>query len=506
MDEQGIYEFVLSDKAGNKTAYTAEIDRTAPCFNKNFLQNKGNDDLAVSKWYRVSFNGKEKDFGDKADALDYAKGLEREANVKEHQLDDVSKFPPQGQIADNGDPENHDDEVRTGIYWSYKSVSNPDVTLFYFDGNLLDKAIEHYAKEYVSDAIYSDGTDRASGVYDNSWNFDGTEGRIANGYVLKNDTDAIKAVAKKDDKEVELEYGKTLEEQLKESGVWTIAETDRAGNECSYQVIIDHRTPGLKAVAETYGSEASEIAIGEESLATGSTYYLKSFSVKEILSGDNWAEVEITGNGKTERYIPSDSMPTIAEAGKYEVKVFDRLGHSIGFTVYISGEEEQVSFCNNEEDTAVSIDISLPKNYHAITSLEIYKDGKKMDGVSAAKDGKTYSVTLCLDTTAPEITLNGVEDGGKADGIVTIDSMNEEGTIEVYKDGTRIDYELGQELKDYGNYQVIVKDSLGNTRTYSFTLEFQMNAWAITLIVLGLATVVGVSTTIVMKRKRLFRK
>ena len=129
-----------------------------------------------------------------------------------------------------------------------------------------------------------------------------------------------------------------------------------------------------------------------------------------------------------------------------------------------------------------------------------------MDGVSAAKDGKTYSVTLRLDTTAPEIPLNGGEDGGKADGIVTIDSMNEEGTIEVYKDGTRIDYELGQELKDYGNYQVIVKDSLGNTRTYSFTLEFQMNDWAITLIVLGLATVVGVSATIIMKRKRLFKK
>ena len=59
MDEQGIYEFVLSDKAGNKTVYTAEIDRTAPCVNKDFLENKGNDDLAVSKWYRASFPSSE---------------------------------------------------------------------------------------------------------------------------------------------------------------------------------------------------------------------------------------------------------------------------------------------------------------------------------------------------------------------------------------------------------------------------------------------------------------
>ena len=56
-----------------------------------------------------------------------------------------------------------------------------------------------------------------------------------------------------------------------------------------------------------------------------------------------------------------------------------------------------------------------------------------------------------MDTAAPKIALNGVEDGGQADGVVTIDSMNEEGTIEVYKDGTRVDYVQGQELKDYGN-------------------------------------------------------
>ena len=47
---------------------------------------------------------------------------------------------------------------------------------------------------------------------------------------------------------------------------------------------------------------------------------------------------------------------------------------------------------------------------------------------------------------------------------------------------------------------------LGNTRTYSFTLKFQMNAWAITLIALGLTSAVAVVSTIVIKRKRTFRK
>lgn len=195
------------------------------------------------------------------------------------------------------------------------------------------------------------------------------------------------------------------------------------------------------------------------------------------ISPNEKVTVVVTKDGKQYEYDPGE---TISEEGLYTATITAAYGNS-----------KTLSFRIISPEAKTSIDYEL---------------GEGCEIVSVAKDGKTYSVTLCLDTTAPEITLNGVEDGGKADGIVTIDSMNEEGTIEVYKDGTRIDYELGQELKDYGNYQVIVKDSLGNTRTYSFTLEFQMNAWAITLIVLDLATVVGVSATIVMKRKRLFKK
>lgn len=48
--------------------------------------------------------------------------------------------------------------------------------------------------------------------------------------------------------------------------------------------------------------------------------------------------------------------------------------------------------------------------------------------------------------------------------------------------------------------------SILSSRTYRFTLEFRMNARAITLIVLGLATAVGAATPLVMKRKRLFKK
>ena len=84
--------------------------------------------------------------------------------------------------------------------------------------------------------------------------------------------------------------------------------------------------------------------------------------------------------------------------------------------------------------------------------------------------------------------------------------MTEEGIVTVYKDGEVIDYKLGDEIKDYGSYKVVVKDILGNTRTYSFTLDLQMNAWAIALITVGVITSVGVVAFIVMKRKKVFKK
>lgn len=891
IDEEGAYEFVLSDKAGNKSVYEAEIDRTAPSGNKDSLEDDSNDSMAITKWYEVDFDGTAKDFATYDEALAYAVSLEREANVKSLELSDVSDFTETGLVANNGDPDSDKDDVRAGTYWSYKSQSNPDVILYYFDEDLLNSVLEYYAKQHVSDAIYSDGTDFAEGVNDDSWSYDGHEGKLGNDLCLINDGDSVKAVAVKGEQEIALEYGKTLGSQISESGVWTIVETDRAGNECSYEVIIDHGSPSLTATLETYGSDPTDVTISGDTIANTGVYYLKSFAVGEILSGDKWAVVEIESDSGTSRYIASDSMPTITKAGKYGVRVWDRAGHSISFTVYISEEEETVTFVNNEDDTAVNISIEMPESYEALTSLEIYRDGEKLDGVSPdklsytfdkdgtyrvvlkdnfgrtvtreyefdkalpqgvltgvdgggktrddvtftydpskyfcevymdgelvriddsgsiflpaeeansgiyeiklinstdldnyqvyafeidcvspdveltgvedggttngtvtaswsdhdvvsatytrnggeptefgsgqlfeeegtyvvsvtddmgnvttktftidrtvdysvttsdgkkiggdattsddvvitaneeatvrvtkdgesygygfgetlseegtyvitvedaygnkstftividksvdfsmnvadggitndpvtidsgekttvvvtkdgeaydykegeaiteegsyravitdaygntrevtfqivsaeaktsidyqlgegceitgvshngesvgysgnrivltedgtyvityVKDGETYSFTLRLDTTAPEITLSGVEDGGTVDGSVTIDGMSEEGTIEVYKDGVRIDYQLGDELTEYGHYEVVVTDALGNSRTYTFTLEFQMNGWAIALIAVGLATAVGVTATIVLKRKRVFKK
>lgn len=206
IDQEGVYEFVLSDKAGNKSFYEAEIDRTAPSANKDALSDSEKDSTPITKWFQVSFGDKRKDFANYDDALSYAIELEKSANVKAHQLTDVAEFTETGMVANNGDPSSDKDDVRTGTYWSYKSKSNANVTLYYFDEDLLNEVIEYYAKQHVSDAIYSDGVNSPDGVNDDTWSYEGIEGKIGNSLILINDGDAVKAVARKGEQEIALEY------------------------------------------------------------------------------------------------------------------------------------------------------------------------------------------------------------------------------------------------------------------------------------------------------------
>ena len=275
-------------------------------------------------------------------------------------------------------------------------------------------------------------------------------------------------------------YPYSFGDKLTEEGKNLITVEDAYGNKNSFVIVID-KTVGVDVNVCNGGITNEGVTISPNEKVT----------------------VAVTKDGKQYGYSAGEA---ITEEGFYTATITDAYGNS-----------KTISFLIVSPEAKTSIDYELGKGCDIVS---VTKDGKEVettgnrirfheDGtyvITYTKDGKTYSVTLRLDTTAPEITLNGVEDRGTVDGTVTIDSMSEEGTIEVYKDGKKIDYELGQELKEYGSYEVVVTDKLGNSRTYSFTLKFQMNAWAITLIVLGLATAVGVAATIVMKRKRLFKK
>lgn len=497
IDEEGVYTFVLKDKAGNSSTYTAEIDRTAPIGNEEALRN--NEDYFVSKWYEVIYDDRLDCFKDYDSALEKAIGYEFGKNVKELVLNDVSDFKEYSMVASNGDENNYDDEVRPGTYWLYKSIANPEIQLYYFDRSLLDEALRHYAEGFVSGPHYFDGGKRPTGmeVADSIFEMDGVKAPIGNTYALKSHgASEAYAVKTGSDKKIPLSYGTVLGEQLKESGVYEIFETDKAGNTCSFKIIIDKEKPKIVANCETYSS-SSELTISEESLPANNAYYLKSFEIESIIDSDPYAVVRVTNSGNTSYYTKGDAHPTLTEGGRYEVKAYDRLGNEIGFTIFISDEEEAIGFKNNGDDTEVSVDISLGDANQTITSLEIYRNGEKLDGITPdklhyafAKDGN-YRVVLkdnfgrivekeyYFHKSLPNGTLLGVEEGSKTNKEVSFGYDADKYRLEIYKDGSLVGSdETGSFLieangKNSGSYELVLvnKTDEDNRKAYCFAID-----------------------------------
>lgn len=195
----------------------------------------------------------------------------------------------------------------------------------------------------------------------------------------------------------------------------------------------------------------------------------------------------------------------IADEGSYKFTVYDSYGNekSISFQI-VKGTKTKLDYT-----LGVNVEIkSIDRDGEAVSA-----DGNRLnftvDGtytVVCKADGKEYTFALTLDTTAPTISLNGIEDGGKGNVTVTITDLSEVGTVEVYKDGQQIEYNLGNELKEYGAYEVRVCDELGNERTYKFTLEYQMNGGAIALVVIGILLVAGVVFATIFGKKAVYKR
>jgi hypothetical protein len=498
VDSEGVFRFVLSDKAGNSSEYLAEIDRTAPVGNEDGLNADGR--YAVSKWWDCSFGEEAKSFVTYDSALEYAEQKEWAANVAELSLSNVSDFTETNLVADNGDPDNHDDEVRTGTYWSYKSKSNPDIKLYYFDRALLDDAVAFYSKKFVSEPNYYDGSNSPSNgdIWDTTWELDGVSAPIGNDYCLTNyGASEAFAIKRGTSEKIPLQYGLKLSEQLLETGVYDVTEVDIAGNSCTYPVIIDLDAPGLNVSFDTYGSGSSETTISKESLPVSGTYYLKSLSIGKILDGDRWSVVAVTKDGKTTRYSKGDDMPTISEGGEYGISVYDRLGNTLSFKVFISSSEESVVFEANADSTSVSIGIQMGESFETLTSVEIYRNGEKLSGVSTDKlnytfdkdglykvvikdnFGRTITKEYRFVKALPQGALTGVEDGGKTAKDVSFSYDPSKYYLEVYKDGElyRLDesgsllLEANAETSGLYTYRLINKTDADNVKEYKFEID-----------------------------------
>ncbi len=270
-------------------------------------------------------------------------------------------------------------------------------------------------------------------------------------------------------------YAYAFGDILSEEGYYSFRIADDFGNSAIFTVTID------KSV--TYSANIGNGLIASESVV--------------IDSGEKLT-VTVTKDNQVIDYMFGQSLD---EEGSYKVFMKDAYGNekSLEFSV-VKGVKRTLDYTLGESVTVLTIDRNGESVLPDGNRLNFTESG--LYTVTAEVDGNTYSFVLELDSTAPTLELIGVKDGGVSGKSVTLDNLSEQASVEVYKDGELIEYELGSELKEYGEYRVVVTDEAGNTSEYNFTLKYKMDGGIIALIVICVLAAAGGGVFLFIKKRR----
>ena len=212
----------------------------------------------------------------------------------------------------------------------------------------------------------------------------------------------------------------------------------------------------------------------------------KGFANSVKISANESVTATVTKNGEAFKY---ELGKEITEPATYGVKLVDALGNKVEFSFTIVEPtvgkfEEEIDLISGFEKVLVNgNETTIEKGTLALSESGVYE-------VSIIAGGKTQKFTVTVDATAPTLTLNGVENGGATTDAVTLTDVSEEAEVVVTLNGEQIEYTVGDELTEIGEYKVTVTDAYGNATEYDFTIEKGANiALIVILIILGVAAI-----------------
>ena len=259
-------------------------------------------------------------------------------------------------------------------------------------------------------------------------------------------------------------------------GIYRIVVSDLAGNKVEVEFTID-KTVDFAINVNDKGLSNSVIATANETVT-----------------------VTLLKNGEKIDYVLGSA---ISEPAEYTLALTDALGnHSeISFKVV---EPLVKEFTHNFDEVEGFGGVTVNGEDRRLNygTLELKEDGVYEVGVIVS--GNTYLFKVTVDGTAPTITLDGVENGGATKDAVIIGNISEDATVKVTLNGEPVEYTLGDEITEPGEYKVTVTDEIGNTAEYSFTIEKSISVGAIIGIILGILGVAGVVVVIILKKKEIF--
>ncbi len=223
----------------------------------------------------------------------------------------------------------------------------------------------------------------------------------------------------------------------------------------------------------------------------------KGLSNSVIATANEQVTVSLTKNGEAIEYALGSA---ITESADYALTLTDNLGNTASVSFKIVNPLVQ-SFSHNFDEVEGFAGATVNGEDKRLNygTLELTEDGVYEVGVIVS--GNTYLFKVTVDGTAPTVTLDGVENGGSTKDAVIISAVSEEATITLTKDGEVVEYKLGSEITEPGEYKLTVTDSCGNSAEYGFTINAGLNGGIIALIVIVSLLAVGGVVFFILKKK-----
>lgn len=220
-------------------------------------------------------------------------------------------------------------------------------------------------------------------------------------------------------------------------------------------------------------------------------------------------------------FDPSQAVG-FGETGKWEFIISDDIGNKTYFYFYVVTHEvsrfEYVSpytfkITNVQYDAGDGVLISYLNSVtqYANNSKMIFEDkGLYLVTVSSMVTAAQFTFEITVDKTLPTAQLKGVENGGSTIENVTLTDCRVGDVIRLYKNG-----DLAQtvvvtsesmklpEIKDKGDYKIVVTNSAGNEKVFEFTRQYTANvATTITIIAACLLMSIGLFVVLLLRKRR----
>ena len=265
-------------------------------------------------------------------------------------------------------------------------------------------------------------------------------------------------------------------------GSYTAEAVNHFGKSQVFSLIISRNAP-IVEVTENGKDKTLDIAISE---STDKESHIQTLEIyKSTNGGDTWELLTADDYGTT---ISADVLSyRFRTSGLYRIVVTDEFRTGID-AVVSENEYKQpapegiLSGVENGGYTNGTVSFTWTDE----ATVTVKKDGKQIEYASGKKlkedgkyevtfenyDGYKATYTFIIDTIAPEIVLNGAEDGDTVNRDVSAVFEGEGVTAELFRDGKSLGaYVSGTAITEDGSYKIVVTDLAQNTTEVEFTVD-----------------------------------